>query len=101
MVNERYMNICVFMKDAGEWDCPRTPQESADIRCVDVVINGKSKKLDTAVHVKFEVVARDCRNEIMGFYNDVMDEKPLGSGIRCIPTGKTVEEVLQLIEQKC
>ena len=99
-VNERYLNICGFMQDAGEWDCPRTPQESAVIRCVDVIINGKGKKVDTAVHVKFEAVARECRNEVMGFYNDIMDEKPLGSGIRCIPTGMTVEQVLLEIEKK-
>ena len=100
-VNERYLNICGFMQDAGEWDCPRTPQESAEVRCVDVIINGKSKKVDTAVHVKFEAVARECRNEVMGFYNDIMDEKPLGSGIRCIPTDMEVEDVLFLIEKKC
>jgi hypothetical protein len=101
MVNERYMNICVFMKDAGEWDCPRTPQESADIRCVDVALSGKTAAKDTVVHRKFEMVARECRNEVMGFYNDVMDEKSPGSGIRCIPTGKTVELILGMIEEKC
>jgi hypothetical protein len=101
MVNERYRHICLMMQSAGEWDCPRTPQESAVIRCVDVSICGKMAAKDTAVHHKYELVARECRNEVMGFYNDVMDEQPRGSGIRCIPTGKTVEEILDMIEEKC
>ena len=61
---------------------------------MDVVISGKTKKMDTDVHTKFERLACECKNDIMGFYNDVMDEKPPGSGNRCIPTGKTVEVIL-------
>ena len=67
MVNGRYLAIALRMQENGAWDCKNTPQASALMRCVDVSTH-RGNGTDSAVHRKFEDVARECRNSIMGMY---------------------------------
>ena len=101
MVNDRYQQICLRMQQDGEWSCKYTPEQSVALRCVDTAVKGSHTSKDTAVHDKFVIVARDCRNQMMTFFNQETQENPAGSGVREIKTGRTVEDVLNAIQAKC
>ena len=70
-VNAAYAKMCKQLRSEGKWDDFLTVEQSIKDRCVDSS-HGDGRASDTAVHVKFTSIARECRNTIMEVYKQSM-----------------------------
>ena len=97
-VNAAYAQMCKQLQDEGKWDDFLTVEQSIQDRCVDSS-QGDGRASDTAVHVKFVTIARECRNTIMEVYKQCM-AKCQATGTYIIVSGGNEESTLNAMADK-
>ena len=97
-VDEAYASMCKQLQSEGKWDDILTVEQSIKDRCVDSS-QGDGRASDTAVHVKFTSIARECRNTIMEVYKQCMSLCK-ATGTYIIVSGGNEESTLNAMADK-